>query len=50
MDYQAERLGLIVGLAEQSMDIVQRFSNDPIGAGNIQTGSGPIKNLRDGLK
>ena len=46
MDYQAERLGLIVDLAEQSMDIVQRFSNDPIGAGNIQTASGPIKNLK----
>lgn len=46
MDYQAERLGLIVELAEQSMDIVQRFSNDPIGAGNIQTASGPIKNLK----
>ena len=46
MDYQAERLGLIVDLAEQSMDIVQRFSNDPIDAGNIQTASGPIKNLK----
>ena len=46
MDYQAERLGLIVELAEQSMDIVQRFANDPMGAGNIQTGSGPIKNLK----
>lgn len=46
MDYQAERLGLIVDLAEQSMDIVQRFSNDPIGAENIQTASGPIKNLK----
>lgn len=46
MDYQAERLGLIVEAAEQSMDIVQRFSNDPIGAGNIQTASGPIKNLK----
>jgi hypothetical protein len=46
MDYQAERLGLIVDAAEQSMDIVQRFSNDPIDAGNIQTASGPIKNLK----
>ena len=46
MDYQQERLGLIVDLAEQSMDIVQRFSNDPIEAGNIQTASGPIKNLK----
>lgn len=46
MDYQAERLGLIVDLAEQSMDIVQRFSNDPVDAGNIQTASGPIKNLK----
>lgn len=46
MDYQAERLGLIVDLAEQSMDIVQRFSNDPIGAASIQTASGPIKNLK----
>ncbi|WP_300729046.1 hypothetical protein [Pseudomonas sp.] len=46
MDHQAERLGLIVEAAEQSMDIVQRFSNDPIGAGNIQTASGPIKNLK----
>ncbi|MQT65420.1 hypothetical protein GHO42_20390 [Pseudomonas sp. FSL R10-0056] len=46
MDYQAERLGLIVEAAEQSMDIVQRFSNDPIDAGNIQTASGPIKNLK----
>lgn len=46
MDYQAERLGLIVDLAEQSMDIVQRFSNDPIEAVNIQTASGPIKNLK----
>lgn len=45
MDYQAERLGLIVDLAEQSMDIVQRFSNDPIDADSIQTASGPIKNL-----
>ena len=46
MDYQAERLGLIVDLAEQSMDIVQRFSNDPVEAGRIQTASGPIKNLK----
>lgn len=46
MDYQAERLGLIVDLAEQSMDIVQRFSNDPLGAANIQTATGPIKNLK----
>ena len=46
MDYQAERLGLIVDLAEQSMDIVQRFSNDPIDAESIQTGTGPIKNLK----
>ncbi|MGO2203934.1 hypothetical protein [Pseudomonas helleri] len=46
MDYQAERLGLIVDLAEQSMDIVQRFSNDSIEAGSIQTASGPIKNLK----
>lgn len=46
MDYQAERLGLIVDAAEQSMDIVQRFSNDPIGADNIQTATGPIKNLK----
>ena len=46
MDYQAERLGLIVDLAEQSMDIVQRFSNDPIEAVNIQTATGPIKNLK----
>ena len=46
MDYQVERLGVIVDLAEQSMDIVQRFSNDPISAGNIQTATGPIKNLK----
>jgi len=46
MDYQAERLGLIVDLAEQSMDIVQRFSNDPIEAASIQTATGPIKNLK----
>lgn len=43
---QVERLGLILNLAEQGMDIVHSFANDPLSAGAIQTGSGPIKNLK----
>lgn len=43
---QVERLGLILNLAEQGTDIVNRYANDPVEAGAIQTGSGPIKNLK----
>lgn len=43
---QVERLGLILNLAEQGMDIVHSYANDPMDAGAIQTGSGPIKNLK----
>ena len=43
---QVERLGLILNLAEQGMDIVHSYANDPVNAGAIQTGSGPIKNLK----
>jgi len=43
---QLERLGLILNLAEQGMDIVHSYANDPLDAAAIQTESGPIKNLK----
>ena len=46
MDDQAARLEAIVDVADQSMNIVRRFSNDPLDAGVIPTETGAIKNLK----
>lgn len=46
MDDQAARLEEIVGIGGQAVEIIQRFTNDQVGASLIPTSSGPIKNLK----
>jgi len=47
---QDVRLEGIVDTAEQGMEIIRRFTNDPLEAGAIPTGTGNIQNLKQLIK